>query len=88
MALLYRVQRISRHVTRFSKVQVQDSVSLISRDIFQNPQARTLVTNGEHTMVLDDDRAFVCGNGKVLVVVVVVAIVLLLTSLLLFVRCP
>ena len=39
-------------------------------------------------MVLDEDRAFVCGHGKVLVVVVVVAIVLLLTSLLLFVCCP
>ena len=47
-----------------------------------------MVTNGEPTMVLDEDRAFVCGHGKVLVVVVVVAIVLLLTSLLLFVRCP
>ena len=86
MALLYRVQRITRHVSRFSKVQVQDSVSLISSKIVQNPQARTLVTNGEPTMVLDEDRAFVCGHGKVLVVVVVV--VLLLTSLLLFVRCP
>ena len=74
MALLYRVQRISRHVSRFSKVQVQDSVSLISSDIFQNSQARSLVTNGEPTMVLDEDRAFVCGNGKVVVVVVDVAI--------------
>ena len=46
-----------------------------------------MVTNGEPTMVLDEDRAFVCGHGKVLVVVVV-AIFLLLTSLLLFVRCP
>ena len=86
MALLYRVQRISRHVSRFSKVQVQDSDSLISSDIFQNPQARSLVTNGEPTMVLHEDRAFVCGHGKVLVVVV--AIVLLFNSLLLLVRCP
>ena len=88
MALLYRVQRISRNVSRFSKVQVQDSVSLISSEILQNSQARSLVTNGEPTMVLDEDRAFVCRHGKVLIVVVVVAIVLLLTSLLLLVRCP
>jgi len=47
MALLFRVQRISRHVSRFSKVQ-----------------ARSLVTGGEPTVVLDEDRTFVCGHGK------------------------